>query len=90
MIPNILETRNSKYPSTPDEQENYSEKKKKSLKEISALLQRRKTEGYLSSDDMNIFPLTKASNHKYLQAKDFVEIAIRYCIMDDDEILNFW
>ena len=59
------------------------------LKEISKLLARRKLEGYLSSKDMNIFPLTKHSKFKYLEAKDFVEISIRYWIMEDEEILNF-
>jgi hypothetical protein len=57
------------------------------LKEISAILARRKTEGYLSSKDTNIFPLSKGNSKKFLQTKDFVEIAIRYCILEDEEIL---
>ena len=53
------------------------------------LLTRRKLEGYLSSSDSNIFPLTKHRKNKFLDKKDFVEICIRYCHMDDDGILNF-
>lgn len=58
------------------------------MKEISKLLSRRKIEGYLSSKDTNIFPLSKETKTKYLEPKDYVEIAIRYCLMTDDAILN--
>lgn len=52
--------------------------RKFNIKAISDLLARRQLEGYLVSNDLNIFPLTKSSKSKYLQPKDFVEIAIRY------------
>ena len=65
------------------------DKKFLTLKEISDLLARRKLEGYLSSQDSNIFPLSKHTKNKFLEAKDYVEIAVRYCLMNDDEILNF-
>ena len=60
------------------------------LKQISELLARRKLGGQLnSSKDQNIFPLTEINKHKFLEAKDYVEIAIRYCIMNDKEVLDF-
>lgn len=68
---------------------NKDDKKFKTLKEISLLLTRRKLEGYLSSQDSNIFPLTKLKKSKYLDSKDFIEISIRYCLLSEDEILNF-
>lgn len=69
-------------------EEDIKDRKTITLKQISKLLARRKTEGYLSSKDSNILPLTKQNKNKFFQAKDCVEIAIRYCLMDDEEILN--
>lgn len=72
-----------------DDQETIHDEKHNTLRQISELLARRKLEGYLSSKDMNIFPLNKKTKNKFFQPKDYVEIAIRYCLMSDDEILNF-
>ena len=42
----------------------------------------------INSDDLRIFPLSKMSKGKPLEAKDYVEIAIRYCLMDDSQIFS--
>ena len=92
MITNKDEQDESSKSDSSDKAQSFDETSEKtlSLKNISELLARRKLGGqmYLSKDQ-NIFPLWPTNKHKFLDAKDYVEIAIRYCIMDDQEILEF-
>ena len=44
---------------------------------------KKKIEGYQSGNEQVIFPLDKNNKSKFLEAKDYVEIAIRYCLLND-------
>ena len=39
--------------------------------------------------DSHIFPISPTTKGKFLEPKDYIEIAIRYCLLDEDQILNF-
>ena len=49
---------------------------------------KKKIEGYQSGNEQVIFPLDKRNKSKFLEAKDYVEIAIRYCLLNDWELLS--
>lgn len=56
---------------------------------MSRLLIRKKIEGYMPANDHNIFPLSVKSKSKFLEPKDYIEIAIRYYLLDDCELMRF-
>ena len=56
---------------------------------MSRLLIRKKIEGFMPANDGNIFPLSVKSKSKFLEAKDYVEIAIRYWLLEDWELMKF-
>lgn len=42
-----------------------------------------------SAKEYNIFPLWSNTRSKFLEAKDYVEIAIRYCLLNDCAMMDF-
>lgn len=51
---------------------------------------RNKIDKLLPVDEVRIFPITPAIKAKPLELKDYIEIWIRYSLMWDKKILNFW
>ena len=45
-------------------------------------------DGFVPGNEQNIFPLNAKSRSKFLEVKDYIEIAIRYCLVEDCELLN--
>lgn len=43
----------------------------------------------MPANDHNIFPLSVKSKSKFLEAKDYIEVAIRYYLLDDWELMRF-
>lgn len=58
------------------------------VKRITKILHKMKIQGLMASGDHNIFPITMKSNSKFLEAKDYVEIGIRFCILEDKELIQ--
>jgi len=55
----------------------------KNIKKITNLLIKKKVAGLLPAVDIHIFPISPTSKGKLLEPKDYVEIALRYCLLNE-------